>query len=80
MSSEISSYHKGEQMAEKNIKNILLKEIDIIKKGTPDDLKKSKQVIKACAQIVYSDRLDMEQKVHSLKVKKFVRKLSGTSD
>ena len=67
-------------MAEKNVKNILLKEIDSIKKGTPDDLKKSKQVIKACAQIVYSDRVDMEKQVHNLKVKKFVRKLNGTGD
>ena len=67
-------------MTNKNIKNILLEEIDSIKKGTPDDLRKSKQVIKACAQIVYSERLEMEQKVHSLKLKKFVRKLDGTSN
>jgi hypothetical protein len=67
-------------MANKNIKNILLEEIDSIKKGTLDDLRKSKQVIKACAQIVYSERLEMEQKVHDLKVKKFVRKLNGISE
>lgn len=63
-------------MAERNIKNILYAEIDQLNSESPD-IKKAKAITKAAAQIVYKDRLEMENKVHTLKLRKFVGRNNG---
>ena len=64
-------------MAERNISKILYAEIDQLN-GEKPDIRKAKAVTKAAAQIVYEHRLNIEAKVHSLKLRKFVGKNNGT--
>ncbi len=61
-------------MAELTVKGMLLKEMKELQGKNPD-IKKSRTVVKAAAQLIYADRLDMEEKVHSLKLRKFVKKM-----
>ncbi len=55
-----------------DIRKILLEEIDNIR-TKKTELKTSRVVIKAAAQVVYTDRLKTEEKVHSLKLRKFIK-------
>ena len=57
----------------KDIRKILMNEIDELRSGN-FDIKKSRTIVKAAAQVIYADRLEMEQQVHELKMMKFVGK------
>ena len=59
-------------MPSEDIRNILMKEIEEINNGK--DRKTGRSVSKAAAQVVYADRLEMEEKVHELKLRRFVKK------
>ena len=49
-------------------------------KTKKNDIKQSKVIVEAAAQVIYADRLEMESKVHNLKMRKFVRgALDGTN-
>jgi len=58
-----------------DIRKVLMNEIDKLNKGKRD-LKTSRVLVKAAAQVVYVDRLEVEEKVHDLKTLKFVGKAS----
>ncbi len=63
---------KGKAMAELTVKGMLLKEMKELQGKNPD-IKKSRAIAKVAAQLIYTDRLEMEEKVHTLKLRKFVK-------
>ena len=58
-----------------DVRKVLMDEISKLNKGKRD-LKTSRVLVKAAAQVVYVDRLEIEEKVHELKTLKFVGKTS----
>ena len=63
-------------MSSNDIRKILMDEIKNIQTGKTE-LKTSRVLVKAAAQIIYADRLTMEEKVHQLKMKKYVKSIEG---